>query len=86
MSFYKTFNKLCNNSVERQIRLLGRTVGVEKAHPHRFRRTFATKMISKGMPLEKVQMLLGHESPETTMIYVNVSDKGLAYDFNRYID
>ena len=72
--------------VERQIRLLGRTVGVEKAHPHRFRRTFATKMINKGMPLEKVQMLLGHNSPETTMIYVNVSDKGLSYGFNRYTD
>lgn len=82
----KPYNRLGINGLERQIRLLGRTVGVKNVHPHRFRRTFATKMINKGMPLEKVQMLLGHESPETTMIYVNVSDKGLAYDFNRYID
>lgn len=82
----KPYNRLGTNGLERQIRLLGRTVGVKNVHPHRFRRTFATKMINKGMPLEKVQMLLGHESPETTMIYVNVSDKGLAYDFNRYID
>ncbi len=82
----KPYNRLGTNGLERQIRLLGRSVGVENVHPHRFRRTFATKMINKGMPLEKVQMLLGHGSPETTMIYVNVSDKGLAYDFNRYID
>ena len=82
----KPYNRLGTNGLERQIRLLGRTVGVKNVHPHRFRRTFATKMINKGMPLEKVQMLLGHNSPETTMIYVNVSDKGLAYDFNRYID
>ena len=74
------------SGVETDIRNLGEEAGVDKCHPHRFRRTFATKMIRKGMPLEKVQKLMGHTNADTTMIYVNVSDKGLAYEYDKYID
>ena len=74
------------SGVERKMRELGAEAGVKKVHPHRFRRTFATRMIRKGMNLEKVQKLLGHENADTTMIYVNVSDKGLAHEYDKFVD
>ena len=82
----KTRKKCGMNGVERCMRDLGTEAGVDKVHPHRFRRTFATRMVRKGMSLEKVQQLLGHEDANTTMIYVNVSDRGLAHDYDRYCD
>ena len=85
-SAHKPRVRLGISGVETDIRNLGDVAGVEKCHPHRFRRTFATRMIRKGMPLEKVQKLMGHVNTETTMIYVNVSDKGLAYEYDKYID
>lgn len=51
------------------IRELGRTVGVADTHPHRFRRTAATMALNRGMPIDQVQLMLGHESIETTTIY-----------------
>ena len=78
--------KLGMHGLERNLRELGESAGVDKCHPHRCRRTFATRMIRKGMSLEKVQQLLGHEDANTTMIYVNVSDKGLAHEYDKFSD
>lgn len=74
------------HGIERRIRDIGNSAGVPNTHPHRFRRTFATRMVRKGMSLEKVQRLMGHEDMRTTMIYVNSSDKGLAYEYDKYVD
>lgn len=65
---------LGTNGVTTFVKKLGEEAGVEKAHPHRFRRTFATKLVNKGMGIERVQQLLGHVSLDTTKIYV-ASDK-----------
>ena len=76
--------RLGANAHERRIRELGEKAGVEKVHPHRFRRTAATRAIDRGMPLEQVQQLLGHESIGTTMIYVNVDQNAVKLSHKKY--
>ncbi|MFR5731242.1 MAG: tyrosine-type recombinase/integrase [Clostridium sp.] len=44
----------------------------EKVHPHRFRRTIATDLLNRGMPIEQVKEFLGHEKLDTTMIYCTI--------------
>lgn len=56
------------------IRNIGRRAGVEHTHPHRFRRTCATMMLRRGMPLPLVSKLLGHESIATTQIYLDIDE------------
>ena len=57
------------------LRKIGAGAGVEKVHPHRFRTTLATNLIKKGMPVEEVKTILGHEKIDTTLLYALV-DKG----------
>lgn len=73
------------SSVESLIRKLGKKAGIEKVHPHRFRRTGATFALRKGMPIEQVSKLLGHESIDTTQIYLDISEKELAQAHHKYV-
>lgn len=73
------------SSVEGIIRKIGRRVGVEKVHPHRFRRTGATMALRAGMPLTTVSKLLGHESIETTQIYLDISDEELEAAHKKFV-
>ena len=61
------------SGVEIRIRELGRSVSMERIHPHKFRRTMATRAIDKGMPIEQVQKILGHSQIDTTMQYAMVN-------------
>lgn len=61
------------SGVEIRIRELGRSVSAERIHPHKFRRTMATRAIDKGMPIEQVQKILGHSQIDTTMQYAMVN-------------
>ena len=73
-SFKKRKNgKLRVKTVEGMIKNLGDNVNVH-AHPHKFRRTFCTYMIKKGMPIDQVQKLMGHESIDTTLRYLDLDD------------
>ena len=71
--------------VEIVIRELGRECGFEKIHPHRFRRTAATTALRKGMPIEQVQLMLGHEQIDTTMIYAKTDTKSVKYSHDKYM-
>jgi len=77
-------HRLSKHQHEKMIRELGIKAGVEKTHPHRFRRTMATRAIERGMPIEQVQKLLGHENISTTMIYVNVDQDAVKLNHNKY--
>lgn len=79
------FSRLSINSVETIIRELGKKSEIENVHPHRFRRTLATKAIDKGMPIEQVQVLLGHSKIDTTLRYANVQQSNVRYAHQRYI-
>lgn len=70
------YNKLGSSGIGYAIREIGRSAGVENTHPHRARRTLATRLVRKGMPLEQVSKILGHESLSVTMRYIE-TDKEL---------
>ena len=69
VSLNKPHNRLTESGVELRLREMGKKLGVEKVHPHKFRRTMATRAIEKGMPIEQVQKILGHEKIDTTLRY-----------------
>lgn len=74
-----------NSSIESYIRKLGRRSGVENAHPHRFRRTCATMALKRGMPIELVSKMLGHDSIATTQIYLDLNDDDLKAAHRKYV-
>ena len=73
------------SGVEIRIRELGRKLHLEKIHPHKFRRTMATRAIDKGMPIEQVQKILGHSQIDTTMQYAMVNQSNVKTSHRRYI-
>lgn len=70
----KPHDRLSVPAIESLMRKLGRKCGIEKVHPHRFRRTLATNVLNRGMPLQEVKELLGHDKLDTTMIYCTVME------------
>ena len=77
--------RLMPSGVQAMLRKIGKEVGVEKCHPHRFRRTLATNLLRKGMPLQEVQLVLGHTKVETTLIYCEVDKDSVKADHRRYM-
>ena len=71
--------------IENLIRNLGKDAGINKAHPHKFRRTLATGAIDKGMPIEQVQQLLGHKRIDTTLMYAMVKQSNVKASHRKYI-
>ena len=69
--------------VEKILCRIGKDAGIEKVHPHRFRRTMATNVLKKGMPLEEVKELLGHTKLDTTMIYCTVSRENVRHSHQK---
>ena len=63
--------------IELRLREMGKRLNIEKVHPHKFRRTLATVAIDKGMPIEQVQHLLGHQSLDTTLQYAMVNQSNI---------
>ena len=78
-------NRLNISGVEIRLRQLGRRLGISKVHPHKFRRTVATKAIDKGMPIEQVQSLLGHSKIDTTMHYAMVNQNNVKESHRKYV-
>lgn len=78
-------DRLKINGVEIRIRRLGRTLHMERIHPHKFRRTMATRAIDKGMPIEQVQKLLGHSQIDTTMQYAIVNQTNVKISHQKFI-
>lgn len=85
VSLDKPFNKLEVGGFEILIRKIGEMAGVKNCHPHRFRRTTATRAIKKGMSIVDVQRMLGHESLDTTKIYLDLDDTDLRYQHEKYM-
>ena len=67
--------RLSVRGIEVIIKRIAEKAGVKDAHPHRFRHTLASKMIERGAPVTVVKEILGHESIDTTMIYVTLQDE-----------
>lgn len=76
---------LGSGTIEHMMRELAKRAGVERANPHKFRRTCATMALRRGMPLLQVSKMLGHESVETTQIYLDLSEDELAEAHKKYV-
>lgn len=85
VSLQKPFNRLQISGVEIRLRELGRRLNINRVHPHKFRRTLATMAIDKGMPIEQVQQLLGHQSVDTTLQYAMVNQANVKASHRKYI-
>lgn len=85
VSLLAPYNRLEISGVEIRLRKLGRRLGLAKVHPHKFRRTLATRAIDKGMPIEQVQQLLGHAKIDTTMQYAMVNQNNVKISHRKYI-
>lgn len=85
VSLLRPFNRLEISGVEVRLRKLGLRLGITKVHPHKFRRTLATRAIDKGMPIEQVQQLLGHAKIDTTMQYAMVNQNNVKISHRKYI-
>lgn len=79
------YDRLRISGVEIRLRHLGRELGINKVHPHKFRRTMATRAIDKGMPIEQVQRLLGHSQIDTTMHYAIVNQTNVKVAHRKFI-
>ena len=79
------YNRLTIGGVETRLRQLGKRAGLNKVHPHKFRRTLATMAIDKGMPIEQVQRLLGHVKIDTTLHYAMVNQVNVKMAHRKYI-
>lgn len=78
-------NRLKISGVEIRLRALGRKLNIDRIHPHKFRRTMATRAIDKGMPIEQVQKILGHSQIDTTMKYAIVNQNNVKVSHQKYI-
>lgn len=85
VSLQKPNKRLLISGVEIRLRELGKKLDMKKVHPHKFRRTLATTAIDKGMPIEQVQQLLGHQSIDTTLGYAMVNQNNVKLSHHRYI-
>lgn len=85
VSLKAPFNRLLIGGVEVRIREMGLKLGIKKSHPHKFRRTLATTAIDKGMPIEQVQRLLGHQRIDTTMMYAQVQQSNVKIAHRKFV-
>lgn len=85
VSLDKPNDRLKISGVEIRLRQLGRKLNLDRVHPHKFRRSMATRAIDKGMPIEQVQKILGHSQIDTTMQYAIVNQNNVKAAHRRYI-
>jgi integrase/recombinase XerD len=79
------YSRLTIGGVESRVREIGKRLSIDKVHPHKFRRTLATKAIDKGMPIEQLQQLLGHKRIDTTLQYAMVKQSNVKLAHKKYI-
>lgn len=85
VSLQKPHNRLQIRGIEIRLHDLGEKLNLCRVHPHKFRRTLATMAIDKGMPIEQVQQLLGHQSVDTTLQYAMVNQANVKQSHQKYI-
>lgn len=85
VSLLSPYDRLEISGVEIRLKKIGKDLDLQRVHPHKFRRTMATKAIDKGMPIEQVQRLLGHAKIDTTLQYAMVNQNNVKLSHHRYI-
>lgn len=85
VSLKEPYNRITIGGIETRLRKLGRELNIPRVHPHKFRRTLATVAIDKGMPIEQLQRLLGHQRIDTTLQYAMVKQNNVKLAHKKYI-
>ena len=85
VSLKAPYNRMKIGGIELRLREMGKRLNIEKVHPHKFRRTLATEAIDKGMPIEQLQKLLGHQRIDTTLQYAMVKQSNVKIAHRKYI-
>ena len=85
VSLQRPHVRLQISGIEVRLRQYGKRLGLNKVHPHKFRRTLATMAIDKGMPIEQLQQLLGHRRIDTTLQYAMVKQSNVKLAHRKYI-
>lgn len=85
VSLYSPHERLTKKGIEHLLHRIGARAGVSNVHPHRFRRTCATNALNRGMPLEQVAQLLGHEKLDTTKIYCTVDQENVKMSHAKFL-
>jgi site-specific recombinase XerD len=85
VSLKSPYERLKIGGIEVRLREFGKQLGLQKVHPHKFRRTLATMAIDKGMPIEQLQQLLGHRKIDTTLQYAMVKQSNVKIAHRKYI-
>ena len=85
VSLKTPYKRIKIGGIELRLRELGKRLNIEKVHPHKFRRTLATVAIDKGMPIEQLQKLLGHQRIDTTLQYAMVKQSNVKIAHRKYI-
>lgn len=79
------YERIRIGGIEHRLREMGKRLNISKVHPHKFRRTLATMAIDKGMPIEQLQRLLGHQRIDTTLQYAMVKQNNVKIAHRKYI-
>ena len=77
-------DRYTKSGVQYLLHALAKRAGIDNVHPHRFRRTFATMLASRGMSVQEIKKLMGHSNINTTMLYITVLDADTQYAYNKY--
>jgi len=85
VSLRNPYSRLQINGIESRLKMIGKSLGINRVHPHKFRRTLATMAIDKGMPIEQLQRLLGHQKIDTTLQYAMVKQSNVKLAHKRFI-
>ena len=78
-------HRLTKSGVESLIKKVGQKAHIKNCHPHRFRRTMASLALNRGMPIDQVSKLLGHEDVKTTSIYAITDKESLKEGHRKYV-
>ncbi len=85
VSLRAPYERIKIGGIEHRFREMGERLNIPKVHPHKFRRTLATIAIDKGMPIEQLQQLLGHQRIDTTLHYAMVKQSNVKAAHRKYI-
>lgn len=78
------YDRLSKRSIEKILATLGEMAGVDGVHPHRFRRTYASNLASRGCPLQDLRILMGHSRLDTTMLYCDIQEDAVSASYQKY--
>lgn len=85
VSIRKPAKRLTEGGIEIMLKRLGLRCNVDHCHPHRYRRSCATAALEKGMPIEQVQRMLGHQQISTTLLYTVIKDSTVKNSHRKYL-